>query len=327
MPVYDPRGGGNTHIDVALTTISVGWPNNGLVGERLFPRVDVRKQSDKYYVFGREGWRPENFGDVRAPGARANEIPGIAVSLDSYFAIEHALQIAVTDEERENVDSPLRPDTDATELVTSKIMLGREIAMRDLVVTAANYPAAHTVTKSGTAQWNDYTNSDPIGDVKIGKRQIHSQLFFEPNTAVIPYQVMSVLEDHPDFIERIKYSQRGVLTPEIIAALLGIPNVIVPGVGYDTATNPGAAASLGYLWGKDVLLAWVPPRSGLKTPAFAYEFNWGFGGGRPMVTDRWREEARVSDIIRVRRRYDLRFIAEDSNGKSIAGYLIKAAVA
>lgn len=324
--VYDTQGGGVNHIDVALTNISIGYPNNGFVGERLFPTVQVRKQSDKYYIFNREGWRAE-LADWRAPGTVANEIPGLRVSLDTYFAQEHALQIAVPDEERENVDSPLAPDRDGTELVTQKIWLGREIAMKNLVLTAANYPAAHTVTLSGTSQWNDYTNSNPISDIKTGVRQIHSVLFMEPNTAVIPYQVMSQLEDHPDFIERIKYSERGVLTPEIIAAVIGINNVIVPGVGFDTATNPGASVSLGYLWGKDVLLAWVPPRAGLRTPAFGYEFVWGYGGGRPQAVDRWREEPRASDVIRVRRRYDLKLTALDANSKSIAGYLIKAAIA
>lgn len=325
MPVWDARGGGNVHIDQALTNISVGYPNNGFVGDNLAPTVSVRKQSDLYYVFGREAWSVDPGGDLRAPGSVANEIPGMLVSTQPYFAKEHALQIAVTDEERENADSPFSPDRDGAELVTQKVLLGREIAIRDAVVTVSNYPAAHTTTLSGTAQWNDYVNSDPIGVVKTGIRQIHSQLFLRPNTAVIPWQVMTQLEDHPDFIERIKYSERGILTEDIIASLLGVGRVIVPQAGVDNA-NPGQAASLGYLWGKDVLLAYVPPRAGLRIPAFMYEFNWSYGGTVQFV-DRWREIQRKSDIIRCQRRYDLKHIALDANGKSIAGYLIKNAVA
>jgi hypothetical protein len=327
MAVYDPRGGGNVHIDRVLTQISVAWPNNGLVGEVLFPRVNVNKQSDKYYVFGREAWQPEPFGDVRAPGTVANEIPGLALSLDQYFAQEHSLQIPITNEERENADAPLSPDRDGTELVTSKILLGRELAMRNLVVDTTKYAAGYSVTLSGTAQWNDYVNSNPIGDVRTGMRKVHSGLFLEPNLAIIPYQVMTQLEDHPDFIERIKYSERGVLTAEIIASILGLQTVIVPGVGYNATANPGQAASLSYLWGKDVLLAYVPPRAGMKIPAFAYEFNWGYGGGTPMVTEKWREENRKSDLVRVSRRYELKLVGKDASGLSIAGYLIKAAVA
>lgn len=326
MPVYDPRGGGNVHTDQILTNISVAWINNAMVGDRLFPSVNVAKQTDKYFTFGREAWSVEPGGDLRAPGTEANEIPGIKVSTDSYFAAEHSLEIAVTDEERQNADSPLSPDRDGAELVTAKVLLAREIAIKDLVTTAANYPAAHTVTLSGGAQWNsaNYATSDPIADIKAGKSRIHASLFVEPNVAVIPYQVMLALEDHPDFLDRIKYTDRGILSSEIISSVIGIPTVIVPGLGQNTA-NPGQTESLGYLWGKDVLLAYVPPRAGLKIPAFGYEFNWGFPGVQEVT--RWREEKRKSDLIRVSRRYDLKLVALDANSKSIAGYLIKAAIA
>lgn len=328
MAVWNPNGSGNVHIDQVLTNISIGWGNQGLVADQLFPPVTVRKQSDKYYTFGREAWLPEA-GDYRAPGTEANEIPGLQLSLDTYYAEEHSLQVAVTDEERENADSPLSPDRDGTELVTSKILLGREKAMKDLATDSTQYAADMTVTLSGTAQWNDYANSDPIGDIKDGRHAMHANMFLEPNVAVIPYQVMSQLEDHPDFIERIKYSERAILTPELIAAVVGIPKVIVPGTGIasDASLVPG------YLWGKDVLLAYVPNRPGMRVPAFGYEFVWGYGGGQNQVVDRWREERRKSDLIRCSRRYDIKMVGRENNandannGKVVAGYLIKAAVA
>lgn len=324
MAVYNPSGSANVHIDEVLTQISVGWPNEGLVGESLFPVVNVRKQSDKYYIFGREGWLPED--DARAPGSVANEVIGMQVSTDTYYAKEHALQIAVTDEERENADSPLSPDRDGTEMVTSKIMLGREREMQVLATTAANYASTNTTTISpGNDRWEDYTNSDPIGDLRTGKAAVHSRIFREPNVAVVPYQVMTVLEDHPDFLERIKYSERAIFSPELLASVLGFQRVVVPGVGINSAAL-GQPVSLGYLWGKDVVLAWVPPRAGLKIPAYGYEFQWN----RQFV-DRWREDPRKSDIIRVSRRYDLKLtgVGDPDTGdasKVISGYLIKTAV-
>jgi hypothetical protein len=324
MADYNPSGSGNVHIDVILTQISVGFPNTGLVGAILFPQVTVQKQSNKYYIFGREGWLPED--DTRAPGTEANEIPGLTLSTDAYYANEHALQIPITDEERENADAPLSPDRDGTEMVTAKIMIGRELLQKNLATTAANYASGMSVTLSGTAQWSDYVNSNPIADIKTGKRAVNAQIFMDPNLGIIPYQVMSILEDHPDFIERIKYSERGIVTADIIAAMFGIEQIVVPGAGYNTA-NAGQAASLGYIWGKDVVLAYVPPRPGMKIPAYGYEFVWGFGGQQAQIIDRWREDKRASDIVRVRRRYDLKQVALDGSGKEIAGYLIKAAVA
>jgi hypothetical protein len=323
MAVWDPRGGGNVHIDIALTNISVGYPNNEFVGERLFPSVGVQKQSNKYYIFGREAW--STHPDLRSPGARANEIPGYLVSTDSYFAQEHALQIAVTDEERDNADAPFAPDADGTYLVTQKVLLGREVLMKNLVTTTGNYASGMSVTLAGGQQWSDYVNSNPISDFRTGIRAVNAQIFRDPNTALIPYQVMSQLADHPDFIERIKYSERGVMTPEIIGAILGLPNIITPSVGQNTA-NPNQTPTLAYLWGKDVVLAWVPANPGLKIPAFAYEFTWQYTAGSQVI-DRWREEDRKSDIVRMQRRYDLKMPAQDATGKAIGGYVIKAAVA
>lgn len=330
MPVYNPSGAGNVHIDRALTQISVGWPNTqNMAGAALFPSVSVLKQTDKYYIFGREGWLPES--DYRAPGTQANEITGAAVSTDTYYASEHSLQIAVTDEERQNADPPIAPDRDGTNIVTSKIMLGRERVMQTLATTAANYSSTSTVTLSGTSQWNDYANSDPISDLRTGKITVNGRIFADPNVAVIPYQVMAKLEDHPDFLERIKYSERAIFSPELLASILGFEKVVVPGVGVNTA-NLGQAPTLSYLWGKDVVLAYVPSSPGLKIPAFGYEFAWaGAGGGTAQYVDRWREDKRKSDVIRLCRYYDVKLTALGDAGtadanKSIAGYLIKAAV-
>jgi hypothetical protein len=328
--VYSPTGSGNVHIDTVLTQISVAWPNNGLVGENLFPMVPVNKQSDKYYVFGREGWVMED--DLRAPGTEANEITGLALSLDTYYAQEHSLQIPVTDEERWNADSPLSPDRDATDLVTSKIWLGREKAMKDLATTAANYSSSNTTTLSGTAQWNDYVVSDPISNLRTGKAAVHAKIFTEPNVGIIPYQVMTVLEDHPDFIERIKYSERGIVSSDLIGAVVGLPKIVIPGVGI-ASTALGQPIAVGYLWGKDVIMAYVPGRPGMKIPAFGYEYGWrGNPGGQTQYVDRWREEKRKSDLVRVCRYYDLKLVAQGDGatgdaGKAIAGYLIKTAIA
>jgi len=323
MAVYNPTGGGNVHVDKVLTQISIGWPNNGFVGDALFPAVGVNKQSDLYYVFGREGWFPER-GDERAPGTEANEIPGMQVSLNPYYAKEHALEIAVTDEERENADSPLRPDRDATELVTSKIMLGRELIIRNLAITAANYATNHSTNLALAAQWDNTASatSDPIKDVRVARTMVHSKIFMEPNLGVIPYQVMTALEEHPKFLDRIRYSERAIFSTELLQALTSVRRWIVPGGGYNAAANYGAAESLSYIWGDDVILAWVPDRPGLKIPAYGYEFRWG-----QQFVDRWREEKRVSDLVRVRRRYDVKMTAVDSTSKQVAGYLIKDVLA
>jgi hypothetical protein len=291
----------------------------------LFPAVPVSKQSDKYYIYNRDLWGRVT-DDIRAPGSRANELPPMSLSRDSYFAEEHALSDVVPDEEVENADDPLSPAQDATERVTSTILLNREQSIVTLATTAANYASGYSATLSGTDRWNDYANSDPIDDVKTGRSKIHDSLFRDPNVCIMDYQVAVKLEDHPDFVERIKYSQLGVTTDELIARVLGVGSFARAGAGKVTSAY-GATETYGYLWGKDVVLGFVPQRPARKTPSYGYEFVWGYQGAGAQAVERWREDSRASDVVRVRRRYDIKFITVDgSSDMNAAGYLIKTAI-
>lgn len=330
MGVYGSTGLGVASVqpDVVLTNISVAYDQAPFVGNLLFPAIPVDDQGGKYPIFGRENWALPPEGDLRAPGTDANEVGGRRLSTDNYYAEEHALRGAVPDEEPAAVRRTpgINPMSDLTEDLTQSLLLGREIAIRNLATTAANYPADHVVTLSGTTQFNDPL-SDPIGVFNTAYRKFRSKIYRMPNLAVIPWEVMTQLEEHPDFIERIKYSQPGILSQDLVAALLKFPGqIVVPEVPWNTA-NPLQAESIAFMWGKDILLAYVPPAPGPRTPAFGYEFVWRYPGGQTQVALRWREQGRRSEIIEVGRKYDLKLVALDSNAKAIAGYLIKAAVA
>jgi hypothetical protein len=314
-------------VDRVLTNISVGFTNEAFVAGELFKTVPVDNQSDKYNVYQKgAAWRTQE--DLRAPGTQARQIPPRTLSRDSYFAAEHSQSDVVTIEEQqtantENVD--LDPIVESTKETSGSILMGLEQAAVTLATTAANYATGYSVTLSGTSQWSDYANSNPIGDIKAGRDKIHDGLFVVPNVGVYGYQVASKLEDHPDIIERIKYSARGVATDEIIAQVVGVPGFRRAGAGKLT-NNPGQAEALAYLWGKHVVLAYVAPTVGRRTMTYGVEFNWAWPEGT-MPTERWWDMNIKSDKIRVSRRYDLKPITLDTSGKIIAGYLILNAVA
>lgn len=331
MPAYDPRGAGGVHVDVVLSNISVARMNESVnVADAFFPPVRVRKQSDMYNIFGREAWRPYMGGTVRAPAAKANEVPGMKLSRDTYFCVEHALEGTVTPEERENADSPLAPDRDQTENVTAKIVLGRELAAQEILYNPATYIPEHVFTLGAGATFDDYTNSDPFGIFREAYRVFHKTMFVTPNVALIPWDVMWWLSDHPKLRDRLGGDERSVLSAADVQQLLNLQRVIIPGGGFNAERNPGGPEDISYMWSQDIVLAWVPPRPGKNVPAFGYEFVWPIGG-RVQTTDKRTDSDRVTDIIRVRRRYDLKIVAKDDDATagggagtaSIAGMLIQ----
>lgn len=325
MPVWNSFGAGTRIVDPILTQISVGWPASGFVGEQLFPSVPVTDKSAKYYVFTDRSTIVTPEVDYRAPGTQANEISGMSLSSDTYFTMEHALQIAVTDEERENIPfgSGINPEADATEELTSKLMTGRELAIRALVTNASNYATNHSLALvNGTSTWSktDYAlaGSDPAMAIETAKRRMARAGSPPPNTIIIPSPVMSFLRWHPKLIAKYTNVSTANLANGDVISLLNLEgwNVIVPDVQYNSA-NVGQPASMDYVWGDTVVIAYVPPAPSQKTPAFGYQFTKA-----PLTVDRWREEVRRVDVIRAQLEYDLKLVGTDVSGKVITGYLI-----
>lgn len=308
------------HLDAMLTSISVGYQNEAFVADQLAPAVNVEKKTDKYYVQELTG--VTEFEDMRAPSAPTNELPPMSLSRDSYSADEHALKDWVSRDEIDEADNPLSPMADAVERVSDTILLNREAAIVGMVTNDGNFASGSSTGLTSTDCWDDYENSDPITDLKTARDTIHGTIIKLPTVAIFGYAVGTVLEDHPKFLERIKTSPLAMTTLQMIGELTGVPRLVKASAMKNTAA-PGQTPVLEYMWGNNVVVAYVPFAPARKTPAFMYEFNWRFEG-QTMPSDRWYDTDRKSWAVRTTRRYDLKFVALDSTDSGLAtgGYLI-----
>ncbi len=306
------------HIDAALTNVSVAYRNPDYIADVIAPQVAVRKQSDKYYIYDAERERFRQSNDRRAPGAEADEVD-FALSTDSYYCEDHALESVIPDEERENADPVIQPDIDRTEFLMDKIDLNKEIVLATRIRTGSDIPGE---TLSGTDQWSDYTNSDPVSAVEGQKGTIQQEVQVLPNTLVLPYEVYQKVRLHPKVIEKVQYVKLGVVGPDVLAQLFDVDRVLVAKAFKNVAAR-GQAASLEYVWGKDAFLCYMPARPALKQTALAYTFVWTVAPGsvNGRVVEVWRENRRKADMIRVQKYYDQKIIAAG------ACYLWKDAVA
>jgi hypothetical protein len=308
----------DTHIDAALTQVSVGYKNEEFIGTHLLKEVVVQKQSDKYWVFGQEMF--DIVDDRVKPKSVANEVD-YDLSTDTYYADGHALRQPVADRERENADSGLDLDVEATENVQNRIYLNREKRIADKLTTLTTYDAALRTTLVGNDQFSDYTNSDPITKIDAAKRLVHKAIGLMPTDMFMGVEVFDKLKWHSKLIEYYKYSQKGVLTIDMLKELFGVKRIHVGNALYNTATKNQTRVN-GYIWGKDLGLLYVPDRPAQKTPAFGYSFVWATSKGQNgHVVYRYREESRHSDIVEVENYVDEKTTVQK------AGYLFKAAVA
>lgn len=305
--------------DPILTNLSLAYSNDTYIADQVLPFFNVSTQSGKGWVFDRARFRTSKNSGVRAPGANSEEVR-LAFALGSpYFAEDHAKKIFVSDEDRDNARATGRdPFADATEHVTEMQMVDREVEAATYLTTDANYASANIETLTGSARWNDYANSDPIEDVRAGISTVHSKLFVDVNTVVLPRPVFDVLQDHPSFLERVKYSQLGVLTAELLARVWGVNRVIVPGAGVNSSTA-GQADSMEYIWGKSVELLHVNASQADKTLTFARTYRW-----KSPIVQRLRgtdeEDRRGTYVRRGDHYYDIQEVSDE------AGFLIKTVI-
>lgn len=303
------------HIDVALSNISVRYSNDQLVGEKLFPPIPTDKDSNKWFVYGTENLR--TFGDDRAPGNAAQEVEW-TVSTSSFSTSEHALSDYVPDEIRNNADAPLNINVDTTEMLTDMILLRHEYSVATTATTTSNYGNSQTkdLSAAGNKQWDDFTGSDPLEDVRSARSTIHSQIMRNPNLMIIGKQVFEALKNHPKILERIKYSQLGIVTTDLLEALFEVDEVVVAGAVYQNSTE-GATKTTAYVWGKNVILAYNQPNAGVKSLTFGKTFRKvGF-----RQTRTWRDDRRKADAIEVADKYAIQVVV------NTAGFLFQNVIA
>ena len=276
----------DVHQDSVLSGVSIRYTNDEMIADQVMPVVPVKKESDMYYIYTRAWKLPQS---KRAAGAEANEVEW-NVSTDTYQCEEYALKDLIPDRVRNNADNPLNLDVDTTENLNELIQLGREKRVADVVFASGTY-GTQTSALAGANRWDDYAGSDPIGDVRDAKAVVHAATGKMPNTMVIGFQAYLKLLDHPDILERIKYTQKGLITADLLASLFEVDKLLVGKALYDS-TKEGVAESLGYVWGKSVALLFAQPSPGLKKVSFGYQFQ-----SRGFRTKKWRVEGRDGDFI------------------------------
>lgn len=290
---------GDVHIDVALSNLSIKYQNAELVGEKLFPPLIVDKATNKYWIYGKENMR--TYRTLRAPGTRAASMDW-NVSSDSYSCDEHALEHPIPDEVRNEADAPLKPESDGAEMLTDALMLDHEVRIATLATTSGSYYTGHS-NAAGT-KWDDFTASDPIEDVRAMNALIHKQIMRPANTMLLGKEVFDVLRNHPAILSRLSDNNLKIVTAQMLAQLFDVAQVIVGGARQITSVGKAATETSSYVWGKNVILAYVGA-PGLKTITFGQVFR---RSGYRQV-EQWREQPIKSDIIKVADMTDEKIIA------------------
>ncbi|MEJ2795737.1 hypothetical protein WAE56_20225 [Iodobacter sp. LRB] len=275
-------------VDPVLSQLALGYSNLEYVGELLMPTVEVQKEGGKIPKFGKEAFKIYN--TERALRAKSNRInpeglTGIDVVLD-----EHDLEYPIDYREEQESAFPLQ--SNATFVATEGIDLRREKMIADMAQNPANYAASNKIALSGTSRFTDRVNSDPIGVVEVGKEAIRAKIGRYPNTMIIGASSQSVLKNHPQLLDRIKYSMKGIVTADLMRDIFEIENIAVGKAVY--ANDQDVFSDL---WLDNIILAYVPSkRAGQSRTPYEPAFGYTIRKNKPIVDTR-TEDGKV-EIVR-----------------------------
>jgi hypothetical protein len=273
------------HQPAFLQQFSIGFAVIGMIAELVCPRVTVDHQADLYRVFGKNMLLLRRGATQWQPGTVPNSID-TRWSKGSYFATIHKLRQQLLDHEVANQDPDLDVRITYTENVTNSIVIAREDRVASLFQTAANYPGANVVAKAGGSEWNAGAATAVLVDLQGRITKVKQQTLRPAKqlTVIIPDQVFDEsIKYNSDILDKIKYTQKGIVTPDLLAELLGVKEVLVP-LGASSGLAPESPESdvlTGYtltqLWGDAVWVGLVASGENKMAPTFARSFNWQKG--------------------------------------------------
>lgn len=302
-------------IDLPLSTIAQGYSNQEFVGSSLFPIVPVTQNGGQIVEFGTEHFRLYN--SKNTPGGNTQRVRfGYLGKPYSLFSDE----IEVPVPRRSQRDALVTPGIDlgrrATNVGMSIITLSLEYEQAQVSTNAANYTGGVNYLDTNASKWSTKVGGvstvDPISQIKLGREAIRAATGRYPNTIVFSATNFLAFTENTFVLDRVKYSERAVITTDIVAGLLNIPNVKVGGAIYKL--DDGTSIDI---WGNNTVMAFTELGTPeMEMPSYGYTYTMQ---GHPLVEEPYYERPAKSWIygVTMERSPVLSGIA--------AGYLIKNA--
>jgi hypothetical protein len=258
-------------VDKPLTDVSNGlWQDlSYFLSERLLTAMGVIQQSGIVGKYGTNHLRVH----ANSMGGRgeAPRVSLVAPDVSTHYYIEnHGLEEVVTREEYDNFELPFDAERDKTLALTYANLVAKEYALAyAMSSTAANLTQNTTLT--GTSQFSDFVNSDPISQINTARESVRAGCGFYPNVAWMEAAVFEKLRIHPQIWDRLgfKYNQTGQLTQDNVGQALNVKKVLIAEAVYDSSSE-GQTATIAPIWGKDLYLGVVADNPAIMQKTLGY---------------------------------------------------------
>lgn len=285
------------HTQSALSTLSIAYrQDRPAVSDLIFPRVNVAKMADSYYVWTKaDMWRPE--AKKRAPGTLFARM-GLTLSTDQYRVEQYALEYELPDEVIANADAGIELEETAAMTLVDQLSLIKDIRFAADFFTSSSGWTAGTVSTA----WDTVATGTPVTNIVAGARSIRQALGATTGHRLIGLggeKIRDAFLTSTQIRERSQYVKEGTLSAieASLAAVLGLDEIIFDGRMYNTKPEK-ATASYSAIFDRGFLVVAVPRGPGLMTASAGYTFAWDEGGRGDMYNETYRDEPKKQDVLR-----------------------------
>jgi hypothetical protein len=283
---------------------------NSFVASRVLPWVPVTEESGTYPVYTKKYWFSNNV-EERAYGA---DYPaaGYGLSSGTYKTLQYALSHPVPDEVEALSQTPLSLRQSGIRFLSQNFAIKREREFATLFMANASWTSEQSGGDSGYTKWSDTASSDPVGNLKTMKRTISQLIGRQPNVVVCGEIVWDRLTEHPDVIDRIKYTDlpADASMPAKLAAITGIANWYVASAQYNSA-NEGQTISLSPIIDDDILMFYRNPNTEPMDPTAAKAFYWQPGGGLGGIRE-YYDDSKDATVLKWKEQWDMVVVGADA---------------
>ena len=320
----------DVHVDRPMSNFSVAHFQNTaeFVGHRFFPSMTVNFASDEFDFYP-SGFFNRIHDSKRAEEGVANSI-GYRVTKKNYSCGENALRTFISDRRRANTDSQRMLDQEAAILVTNALLLDKEQEFVNAFMTPGLWSTDWTgsATPTGTEQflkWSDMA-SDPVRDMNNLQVELIRKGKRKPNKMLMTLDVWNVLRNHPDILERIKYTgsnnDPAKINLRAVAALFEVDEILIMQTVVNIALEgvedaDGLPPTIDeFMAANTVLYAYVTAQGGLMSPTAGLQFfhsryiQHGLNGG-PAIRRYSGVEGKKGEYIEAEMSMDRRAVAPD----------------
>lgn len=258
-------------VDPELTSVAVAYKNEAFIADEVFPIVPVGLQNFKYKKWAlADGF---TIPDTKVGRTSQPNRVEFGFTEDDSSCLAFGLDEPVPQDDIDNAPAGYNPLARATMSVTDLVLLDREKRCADLVFNTASYNAANREALSGTGQFSDYTNSNPVDKLL----RVMDGLIMRPNIVIFGNSVWTTVRQHPRVVSSIlgNSGQQGVIDKEQLASKLEVDKILV-GKGWYNSAKKGQTVSMSRMWGNFIALIYQDAMADTRgRVTFGFTAKWG----------------------------------------------------